>query len=109
MENKCKNNNHIALFCLSDMKDSRIKVRGYQCVCLECDEMANIKDNIKEMNNVVYRQTELDPFYEYMSIVRGEYKNYIREGKTPLEAVQLLNSSNEDIEEPKVFKKTTNN
>ena len=107
MEDKC-NEKHIALFCLSDMNDSKIKTRGYQCVCLECDKLLNIKDNIKEMNNIVYRKTDLDPFMEYMNIVRNEYRSSISKGLTPKEAVLALNSEKEE-EKPKQFKKTTNN
>ena len=106
MENKC-NGKHIALFCLSDMDDNKIKTKGYQCVCLECDTLVNIKENIKEMNNVIYRKTDLDPFMEYMSTVRTEYKSLISKGLTPEEAVLSMNSQKE--EKPKQFKKTTNN
>ena len=109
MENKCSEK-HVALFCLTDMKDPRVKSKGYQCVCLECDKIANIKENIQEMKNVVYRKTELDPFMEYMNIVRNKYKNYIAQGLTPEEAVEKLNVvSNDSNDEPKTFKKTTNN
>ena len=109
MENKCKEK-HIALFCLTDKSDSKIKTRGYQCVCLACDELVNIKEDITTMDNIVYRQTDLDPFMEYMSIVRNEYRNYIANGLSVIDTVNKLNSSNcNEEEKPKQFKKTTNN
>lgn len=110
MENKCSNEKHVAVFCLSDMNDKKIKTRGYQCVCLECDKLVNIKENINEMNNVVFRKTELDPFMEYMNVIRNEYRNYVANGLTPEEAVIVINTSKTTEEEkPKEFKKTTNN
>ena len=98
MENKC-NNNHAALFCITDSKDNK----NIQLVCLECDNLVNLNNDINTMNNIVYRKTELDPFMEYMNVVRPKYKKLINDGLTPIEAVKELNEDN------KVLKKTTNN
>lgn len=101
---------HIALFCLSDINSYKAKTKGYQCVCLACDQLINIKENIQEMKNVVFRQTDQDPFMEYMDIVRNKYRNYISEGLTSEEAVEKLNiQTTNSNDKPKTFKKTTNN
>ena len=100
MQNKC-NNNHAALFYLTDLKRTNM----IQFVCLECDNLVNLTQD-QTMNNIVYRQTTMDPFAEYMNIIRPKYKRLINSGLTPIDAVNELNK---DKEENKVLKKTTNN
>ena len=109
MENRCSEK-HEALFCLSDLNDHKIKIKGYQCVCLACDQLLSIRENIQEMKNVAYRQTDQDPFMEYMTIARNEYRNLIAQGLTPEEAVERMNiPSTDSNDKPKALKKTTNN
>ena len=102
MEKRCNGNNHVALFYLTDLANSKMA----QYVCLECDILINLDKNRDTMQNVVYRQeTNMDPFSEYMR-VRPRYNYLISQGLTPQDAVNKLNNIQEDN---KVFTKTTKN